>query len=508
MKLNLTWRIWLLIIMLALSLLSIFAGGHMFDKGVTIDSVTQNSTASIQGLKAGSIITSINGNLVENTTDYSRIISSLFANNITTKAFFVTSQGNITYYSSEAPDITVSDLRPTNLKTGLDLSGGARALVKAENHTLTQTEAATVADMINQRLNVYGLEDIQVAPIQDLGGNNFISIEIGGKTPADLESLISEQGQFVAKIGNETVFQGEKQDIASVATSGQQAGIQQCNQQSDGSYVCQFQFAVYLSQAAAEREARITQNLDVNGSNSNYLSKTLDLYLDGNLLESLQISTGLKGRVTTSVSIQGSGTPASTQNDAINNAKSQMNKLQTILETGSLPFKLEIVKLDTISPTLGKDFTRNIFLAAIAALIAVSLVVFVRYKKPKASLALLLTSTSEIIIILGVASVINWSLDLPSIAGILATIGTGVDSQIIILDEARSKILTLKQRLKRAFSIILGSYFTAFVALLPLYWAVAGFFKGFAFTTIIGITIGVLITRPAFSDIINKIEKE
>ena len=114
----------------------------------------------------------------------------------------------------------------------------------------------------------------------------------------------------------------------------------------------------------------------------------------------------------------------------------------------------------------------------------------------------------SIIIILGIAAFIQWNLDLPSIAGILATIGTGIDSQIIIIDEAKTKLLNIKQRLKRAFSIILGSYFTAFVSLIPLYWAAAGFFKGFAFTTIIGISVGILITRPAFVDIVNKIQKE
>ena len=154
--------------------------------------------------------------------------------------------------------------------------------------------------MISNRLNVYGLQDIQVSPISDLSGNNYVSIEIAGATPNDLESLISQQGKFVAMIGNQTVFQGEKQDIASVATSGQQSGIQSCSQQSDGSYTCQFSFAVYLSQAAAERFALLTQNLSViSNSNGNYLSKNIDLYLDNQLIESLNISANLKGYTTT-----------------------------------------------------------------------------------------------------------------------------------------------------------------------------------------------------------------
>ena len=136
------------------------------------------------------------------------------------------------------------------------------------------------------------------------------------------------------------------------------------------------------------------------------------------------------------------------------------------------------------------------------------IVVFVRYRRIKSSIALLMISISEVLIILGIASLIRWNLDLPSIAGILATIGTGIDQQIIILDEAKHEYsLSVRQKLKRAFSIILGAYFTGVVAMIPLYWAAAGFFKGFALTTIIGITSGVLITRPSFTDLIRLLEE-
>jgi len=147
-------------------------------------------------------------------------------------------------------------------------------------------------------------------------------------------------------------------------------------------------------------------------------------------------------------------------------------------------------------------------IAAVAAIVVVSLIIFVRYRKIKASLALLLTSFSELLIILGVAALINWNLDLPSIAGILATIGTGVDQQIVILDEAtHEKTRSLKERLKRASAIILTAYLTVVAAMLPLYWAGAGLFKGFALTTIIGVTAGVLVTRPAFADIVKHLEE-
>jgi preprotein translocase subunit SecD len=146
--------------------------------------------------------------------------------------------------------------------------------------------------------------------------------------------------------------------------------------------------------------------------------------------------------------------------------------------------------------------------AGLASIIVVSLIIFARYRKFKLSMALLITSFSEVLIILGVASLIKWNLDLPSMAGILATIGTGVDSQIIIIDEAEtSRTVTLKERLKRALFIILASYATAAASLLPLYWAGAGLLKGFAITSLIGITAGVFISRPAFADMIRNIEE-
>jgi superfamily II DNA/RNA helicase len=83
------------------------------------------------------------------------------------------------------------------------------------------------------------------------------------------------------------------------------------------------------------------------------------------------------------------------------------------------------------------------------------------------------------------------------------------DISIIILDEAKEKVvMSIKEKLKRAFSIIIGAYFASVVALIPLLWAGAGLLKGFAITTIIGISVGILITRPAFTDMVRFLEKE
>jgi len=223
-------------------------------------------------------------------------------------------------------------------------------------------------------------------------------------------------------------------------------------------------------------------------------------------MDSLFISKELRGEVTTKISISGSGAGA-TRNDAITAAEQSMKKLQTILITGSLPYKLEVVKLDTISPTLGKEFTKNLIILAATVFIIISVVLFIKYRKIKITAAVILTMFSEAFITLGIAALINWNLDAASIAGIIAGMGTGVNDQIVIIDESVSNAhISLKERIKRAFFIIIGAFFTIIAAMIPLFWAGAGLLKGFALTTILSVMAGILITRPAFAEILKKIQ--
>jgi len=510
MKQKLTWKIWILIIVLVLSLLAIFGmPPTFFEKGVLVSEVEANSTIFESGLRPGMIIIEINTKEILTIEDYYKEIDT-FVGNETKKLEIKTKNLEIiNLFSSEILNqVLVKEIPTSNIKMGLDLAGGARGIIQAEDITLSSSDAGELAEVIENRLNVYGVTDVKVFSISDLEGNNYVKIEIAGASPEDLERLISEQGKFEAKIGNETVFEGGKdKGVTSVTRSGQQTVIEGCLENPSGGFYSNFRFGIFLSEDAATKHAEITGALGENIESPGYLSETLDLYLDDKLVDSLLISEGLKGRVTTQIQISGSG-QGETCEDAEETAASEMKNLQTVLITGSLPYKLEIVKLDTISSALGDEFTKTILLAGLVALLVVSLIILIKYRKLKSVIAVLITSISEVIIILGIASLIEWNLDLPSIAGILATIGTGLDSQIIILDEAlSSKFLNIKQRLKRAFSIILGAYSTAVVALLPLWLAGAGLLKGFAFTTIIGITAGVLITRPAFSDMVKRIEK-
>ncbi len=188
-------------------------------------------------------------------------------------------------------------------------------------------------------------------------------------------------------------------------------------------------------------------------------------------------------------------------------AQEKLSNLSILLETGSLPIPIESISKETISAFLGKEFLQTTFFIGIIALIIVSLVIFVRYRNLKLSLPILFTGLSEVCLILGFASLIGWSLDLAAVAGILAAVGTGVDHQIIITDELirgeETTVGSLVNRIKRAFFIIMAAACTTIATMFPLLLFGFGMGKlvGFALTTIAGVLIGVLITRPAYSEI-------
>ena len=454
-------------------------------------------------------ITEINSEKISSLQDYNRVTSSLqnFSNiNIKTNKGFYSFQKD-----SDNLGLTVSEFPESNIRKGLELQGGTRVLLKPKVK-VSQQDLNDVVSVLNNRLNVYGLTDLTIRPTTDLNNDNFILVEIASLTEEEVSSIIASQGKFEAKISNTTVFEGGKKDITFVCRNdGSCSGITSCNQD-NGLYLCRFEFQISLSQEAAKKHAEVTKNIDVITSESGeqILSESIFFYLDEKEIDSLTISASLKGVEATNILISGPGTGI-TQEEAFADAERQMARLQAALITGSLPFELEVVQLDSISPYLGSDFLNKAILSGLAAILAVTVVIFIRFKSIKIALPMLFTMISEIFIILGFAALFKQNLDLASIAGIIASVGTGVDDQIVIIDEIlfRNKELSSwKAKLKNAFFIIMAAYFATVAAMLPLFRASAGLIRGFAFVTIVGVTIGVLLTRPAFASIIEVLKKE
>ncbi len=146
-------------------------------------------------------------------------------------------------------------------------------------------------------------------------------------------------------------------------------------------------------------------------------------------------------------------------------------------------------------------------LIAFVSQIAVTAIVIMRYRKVKIAIPIITVIKSEILLILGISSLLKQNIDIAGIAGIIVAIGTGVNDQIVITDEILGKgkeederFSTWGQKIKKAFLIVVAAYVATTASMFPLLFAGAGLLKGFAITTIIGVTNGVLITRPAFAE--------
>lgn len=154
-------RIWILIIVLVLSLLAI-QPWKSFETGVLVKSVELNSSAFESGLRQGQIISSIDGKEVSNLDVFSEVMSGKNYSTGNIKTIISTNQGEFILFSDKPPEITVSSISKSNIKTGLDLSGGSRALIKAKDKELSSSEVSDLIDIISNRFNVYGISDVQI----------------------------------------------------------------------------------------------------------------------------------------------------------------------------------------------------------------------------------------------------------------------------------------------------------------------------------------------------------
>lgn len=519
------WRVWILIFVIIISVVAI--NPHPFRKGVAIRSIEKNSPAELAGisnpkenspLMSREVIKRINHQEIKDLTDYYEILSILVPNST---VLIETDKDKYVLNVDEKDGnpylgLNVYNAPKSNLKFGLDVIGGTRVVLKPSEE-VNSSDMNLVAEILRERLNAYGLSDIVIRTAKDLDGSNYVIVEIAGTNSEEAAILLEQQGKFEAKIGNKTVFSGGEQDIKYVCrtpqcSSAADASLGGCRPVGDGNYVCTFSFSITLSNNAAEKMANITKDLQIvyDESGEGHLNETLDLYLDDELIDSLRVSASLKGRAVTEIMISGPGI-GPTQQEALLDSQKSMKQLQTILLTGSLPFSLEIVKMDTISSKQGSEFLFDLLLIGIVGIIIISIILYLRFKEIMVVVPSILILLSEVIILFGFAALVSWNLDISALTGLIVSIGTGIDDQIVMLSEIdkskKKKESSWKQILKSAFFIIIGAYLTTLVSMIPLFFAGAGLLRGFAFTTIVGITIGIIITRPAFSDIIRTMFK-
>lgn len=173
------------------------------------------------------------------------------------------------------------------------------------------------------------------------------------------------------------------------------------------------------------------------------------------------------------------------------------NELAILLRAGALPAPLSIVEERTVGPGLGKDSIEAGKIATYVATIFVVCFMFMTYGLFGlfANIALLV----HVAMIFALLSLLGATLTLPGIAGIVLTIGTAVDSNVLIYERMReearsgnSLISTLEAGFKRAFATIIDSNSTMAIAALILLILGSGPVRGFAVVFLLGILTTVI----------------
>lgn len=400
---------------------------------------------------------------------------------------------------SESLGLSVREEPRSNIRLGIELEGGSRLILKT-NDTLSESDFDLLVDTLQSRLDVYGASGTKVNKLEDaFSDDQFIIIESISSNKNDIFELVQRQGNFEAIIGNTTVFTGD--NVVRVYNDPQHASLQGCSG-SSGSYICSFAFSVQIDSDGTDQFFEKTKTLQVIGSR---LSEEVRFVLDDTNITSLSIAASFKYQKVSQPQITVSGDTAATEDAAIASAQREMKFLQTILSTQSLPTELEVVQSYSISSSLGEELLSNSILVGFIALLLVSSVVALRYREFGLFIAIFVALITEVIIVFGIAAFMRLSIDLAAIGGLIAAIGTGVDDQIIITDEyfkKRRKDVSSKKKIKGALSIIMIAYLTTLAAMIPLNFAGLNIIQGFAFMIIVGVTVGVFITRPAYARIL------
>jgi len=179
-------------------------------------------------------------------------------------------------------------------------------------------------------------------------------------------------------------------------------------------------------------------------------------------------------------------------------------ELALLLRTGALPVPLSVLEERTVGPGLGADSIRAGQIASVFALIIVILFMLLAYGLLglMANAALML----NLILIAALLSVLQATLTLPGIAGIVLTIGMAVDANVLVFERIREEaragrtpISAVDAGYQRAFTTIIDANLTTFIAAVLLYLFGSGPVRGFAVTLAIGLVTSmfsaIMVTR-------------
>lgn len=344
-----------------------------------------------------------------------------------------------------------------NIRQGLDLQGGTHIVMQAEDTEQNKVTPEAINQVINimqKRVNEMGLTE----PIIQREGARRIIIELPGER---------DPKKAIETIGKTAVLEF-KDEAGNVKLNGEDLKDAREQMGQNKQPVVSLQF----SEEGGDKFARLT---------AANVGRHIGIYLDGELLTNPVVNEAITG-----------GAAVITGQRTLEEAKD----LAILLRSGALPVKVSVLEVRTVGPSLGQDSKDKSVLAFTIGLSLVVIFMLLIYRMSGfvADTALLV----YVLILLGILYALNATLTLPSIAGIILSIGMAVDANVLIFERFKEEIaagkilrIAVQSGFKRAFITIFDANMTVIITSCILFFLGSATVKGFAFSLGMGVAVSM-----------------
>jgi len=348
-----------------------------------------------------------------------------------------------------------------NINLGLDLRGGLRVVLEAEETEGEKVTSDTIdkaVGILRTRVDALGVKETALYP----QGDKRVVIEIAGED--DPEAAVNmlkntAQLQFMDEEGN-------------VVLTGKNLVDAQAQMKRDGSG--QAEIALEFDKEGTKLFGEAT---------TANVGKPLIIVLDNQAISAPIVNEPIMD-----------GHAVITGNFTAKEAQD----LAVLLRSGALPVSFQVMEKRSIGPTLGADSLDKSITAGIIGLIAILIFMVGYYRLPGliADISLVIYT----LLVLGAMVAIDAVLTLPGIAGIALSIGMAVDANVIIYERIKEElrlgktlVASIESGFKRAFTAIFDANITTLITAAVLMYFGTGPIKGFAVTLSIGIIASMLV---------------
>lgn len=357
-----------------------------------------------------------------------------------------------------------------SIKQGLDLQGGTHVVLEAMDTPeapVNEDAVQRVAKIIEKRVNELGLTE----PIIQRQGDRRIIVELPG---------VKDPDKAIEVLGKTAMLEFQDDNGVTVMTGKDLKDAKAQIDQSNQNLV-----SLEFSDEGGQKFAELTRQ---------NIGKNIAILLDKQMLTNPNVREAITGGKAV---ITGSRTLEEAQQLAI------------LLRSGSLPVKVDVIETRTIGPTLGqdsKDKSEFAFTVGIGAIL-IFMLIYYRLSGFIANITLM----AYVLMLLAGLKLLDATLTLPGIAGVILSVGMAVDANVLIFEHFKEEykmgktlMAAMDAGFSRAFTTIFDSNITTLIAAAVLFFMGTGPVKGFAITLGLGIILS-MFTAITFTQYLLKL---